>query len=48
MCGNCYYYAKYECHRCAPRPDILMGDVKWPRTDDGDWCGEWAPQEVTR
>jgi hypothetical protein len=50
VCGNCRYYMNYECHRHAPAPILgQMGEAKWPGTDEeGDWCGEWAPQEVTR
>jgi hypothetical protein len=55
FCGNCYYsldkreFDQFICRRKAPSP--TFGDESeayWPIVDKYFWCGEWAPQEVTR
>ena len=51
-CGNCYYHCLgNDCHRYAPRPvlGLLVGyESYWPDVCDGEWCGEWAPKEVSK
>ena len=49
-CGNCYYRPGNECRRYAPRPALGAQagyESLWPEVCDDEWCGEWAPQEVS-
>lgn len=50
-CANCYYHCPgTECHRYAPRPALGAQagyESYWPEVCDVEWCGEWAPQEVS-
>ena len=37
------------CRRYAPRAGwqkdpTSLADVRWPRTFDDEWCGEWVPR----
>ena len=48
-CLNCRYYFNGDCHRYAPRPELGEQTLAayWPFDMERDWCGEWAPQEVS-
>lgn len=59
-CGNCRYSRKrtddvLSCRRNSPQlTDLRHSDRDkttrwwWPAVCPDFWCGEWAPQEVTR
>ena len=52
-CGTCWWWKKEqnglgECRRHPPTPIVMKFSEPlrmWPRTEEADWCGEWAARK---
>lgn len=54
-CGACRYWASADdpeeylrfgsCRRYAPRPEYAHDNVRWPGTNNQQWCGEFEPEK---
>lgn len=55
-CSTCRFWTGASCRRFPPivtavadayQPKWPITQTNWPKTEAGEWCGEWKTRKVT-